>query len=84
MPGGVTSLDYEPEFDNYDSFAANDFVVQAREVWIITESDVVANPANLLPRPIRSMFFSTQIAARCQGRWLQAGSRTHTADSLVS
>jgi hypothetical protein len=28
-----------------------------------------ANPANLPSRPIRSMFFSTQIAARCQGRW---------------
>ena len=42
-----------------------------------------ANLANLPPRPIRSMFFSTQIAARCQGRWLQAGSPTHTADSLV-
>ena len=42
-----------------------------------------ANLANLPSRPIRSMFFSTQIAARCQGRWLQAGSPTHTADSLL-
>ena len=42
-----------------------------------------ANLANLPFRPIRSMFFSTQIAARCQGRWLQAGSPTHTADSLL-
>jgi hypothetical protein len=41
VPGGVTSQDYEPEFDNYDSFAADDFVVPTREVWIITEVDVL-------------------------------------------
>jgi hypothetical protein len=42
-----------------------------------------ANPANPPFRRIRSMFSSTQIAARCQRRWLQAGSPTHTADSLL-
>ncbi len=42
-----------------------------------------ANLANPPFRPILSMFSSTQTAARCQGRWLQAGSPTHTADSLL-
>ena len=41
MPGGVTSQDYEPEFDNYDSFAADDFVVPAGQIWNITEVDVI-------------------------------------------
>ena len=39
--GVITSQDYEPQFDNYDSFAADDFVVPAREVWIINEVDVL-------------------------------------------
>jgi hypothetical protein len=39
--GGVTSQDYEPKFDNYDSFAADDFVIPADQVWIITEVDVI-------------------------------------------
>jgi hypothetical protein len=41
MPGGVTSQDYEPKFDNYDSFAADDFVIPADQIWIITEVDVI-------------------------------------------
>jgi hypothetical protein len=39
--GVITSQDYEPKFDNYNSFAADDFVVPAREVWIINEVDVL-------------------------------------------
>ena len=42
-----------------------------------------ANLANPPFRPIRSMFSSTRIAQCCQRRWLQAGSPTHTADSLL-
>jgi hypothetical protein len=30
-PGGVTSQDFEPALDNYDSFAADDFLVPAGE-----------------------------------------------------
>ena len=41
MPGGVTSQDFEPELDNYDSFAADDFVIPVHQVWIITEVDVI-------------------------------------------
>jgi hypothetical protein len=32
-PGGVTSQDFEPELDSYDSFAADDFVVPAGQIW---------------------------------------------------
>jgi len=39
--GVITSQDYEPEFDNYDSFAADDFVVPEGQIWNITEVDVV-------------------------------------------
>ena len=39
--GVVTSQDYEPEFDNYDSFAADDFVVPEGQIWNITEVDVI-------------------------------------------
>ena len=39
--GVITSQDYEPEFDNYDSFAADDFVVPAGQIWNITEVDVI-------------------------------------------
>jgi hypothetical protein len=39
--GVITSQDYEPEFDNYDSFAADDFVVPEGEIWNITEVDVI-------------------------------------------
>ena len=39
--GVITSQDYEPEFDNYDSFAADDFVVPAGQIWNITEMDVI-------------------------------------------
>ena len=55
--GVITSQDYEPEFDNYDSFAADDFVVPAREVWIINEVDVLGESSEPPARPIRSMFF---------------------------
>jgi len=34
---GVTSQDFEPELDIYDSFAADDFVVPAGQIWNITE-----------------------------------------------
>jgi hypothetical protein len=40
-PGGVTSQDFEPELDSYDSFAADDFVVPAGQIWNITEVDVI-------------------------------------------
>jgi hypothetical protein len=40
-PGGVTSQDFEPALDNYDSFAADDFVVPAGQAWNITEVDVI-------------------------------------------
>jgi hypothetical protein len=83
-PGGVTSQDFEPELDSYDSFAADDFVVPAGQIWISLKWMSSANIANLPSSPIRSMFFSTQIAARCQERWLQAGSPTHSADSNIS
>ena len=39
--GVITSQDYEPKFDNYDSFAADDFVVPAGQIWNITEVDVI-------------------------------------------
>jgi len=39
--GVITSQDYEPEFDNYDSFAADDFVVPEGQIWNITEVDVI-------------------------------------------
>ena len=39
--GVITSQDYEPKFDNYDSFAADDFVVPLHQVWTITEVDVI-------------------------------------------
>jgi hypothetical protein len=40
-PGGVTSQDFEPALNNYDSFAADDFVVPAGQIWNITEVDVI-------------------------------------------
>ena len=40
-PGGVTSQDYEPQLDSYDSFAADDFVIPAGQIWNITEVDVI-------------------------------------------
>jgi hypothetical protein len=39
--GVITSQDYEPKFDNYDSFAADDFVIPAGQIWNITEVDVI-------------------------------------------
>ena len=39
--GVITSQDYEPEFDNYDSFAADDFVIPPFHIWNITEVDVI-------------------------------------------
>jgi hypothetical protein len=39
--GVITSQDYEPEFDNYDSFAADDVVVPEGQIWNITEVDVI-------------------------------------------
>ena len=39
-PGGVTSQDFEPVNDAFDSFAADDFVVPAGQTWNITEVDV--------------------------------------------
>jgi hypothetical protein len=40
-PGGVTSQDFEPALDNYDSFAADDFVVPAGQRWNITQVHVI-------------------------------------------
>lgn len=40
-PGGVTSQDFEAQLDNHDSFAADDFVVPAGQVWNITEVDAI-------------------------------------------
>jgi len=40
-PGGVTSQDFESQLDNRDSFAADDFVVPAGQVWNISEVDVI-------------------------------------------
>jgi hypothetical protein len=39
--GVITSQDYEPKFDNYDSFAADDFVIPPGQIWNITEVDVI-------------------------------------------
>jgi hypothetical protein len=39
--GVITSQDYEPKFDNYDSFAADDFVIPPLQIWNITEVDVI-------------------------------------------
>ena len=39
--GVITSQDYEPKFDNYDSFAADDFVIPAGQIWIIAEVHVM-------------------------------------------
>jgi len=41
IPGGVTSQDFEPELDSHDSFAADDFVVPAGQIWNITEVHVI-------------------------------------------
>ena len=39
--GVITSQDYEPKFDNYDSFAADDFVIPPFQIWNITGVDVI-------------------------------------------
>ena len=38
---GVTSQDFKPELDSYDSFAGDDFVVPEGQIWNITEVDVI-------------------------------------------
>jgi len=45
-PGGVTSQDFEPVFQPFDSFAADDFVVPAGQTWEITEVDVAGEYGN--------------------------------------
>src|SRR5262245_11241445 len=40
LPGGTTSQDFEPSFDQFDTFTADDFVVPAGQSWTITEVDV--------------------------------------------
>ena len=40
-PGEVTSQDFEPELDSYDSFTGDDFVVLEGQIWNITEVDVI-------------------------------------------
>jgi hypothetical protein len=40
LPGGTTSQDFEPGFDQFDTFTADDFVVPAGQSWTITEVDV--------------------------------------------
>ena len=37
---GVVSQNFETEFDAYDSQAADDFVVPAGQVWVVSEVDV--------------------------------------------
>ena len=39
-PGGVTSQDFEPSFDTFDSQAADDFVVPSGQTWSVTGVDV--------------------------------------------
>ena len=41
LPGGVTSQDFEPELDSYDSFAGDDFIIPAGQIWNINEVDVI-------------------------------------------
>jgi hypothetical protein len=41
VPGGVTSQDFEPSNDAFDSMAADDFVVPPRETWSIDQVVVV-------------------------------------------
>ena len=45
-PGGVTSQDFEPANDAFDSFAADDFVVPPGETWQITGVDVAGEYGN--------------------------------------
>ena len=45
-PRGVTSQDFEPQFDNFDSFAADDFVVPAGQIWKIESSEPPVPPAS--------------------------------------
>lgn len=63
-PGGVTSQDFEPELDSHDSFAADDFVVPAGQIWNITEMDVIGESSEP-PAPPDSfhVFFYTDSAA---------------------
>ena len=39
-PGGVTSQDFEPSFDAFDTFTADDFVVPNGQTWNVTGVDV--------------------------------------------
>jgi hypothetical protein len=61
--GVITSQDYEPEFDNYDSFAADDFVVPAGQIWNIDEVDVIGESSEPpVPPDSFHVFFYTDSA----------------------
>ena len=58
--GVITSQDYEPKFDNYDSFAADDFVVPPGQIWNITEVDVIGESSEppALPDSFHVFFYA--------------------------
>jgi hypothetical protein len=61
--GVITSQDYEPEFNNYDSFAADDFVVPEGQIWNITEVDVIGESSEPpVPPDSFHVFFYTDSA----------------------
>ena len=64
MPGGVTSQDFEPARDNFDSFAADDFLIPTGQTWNITEVDVIGESSEP-PAPPDSfhVFFYADSAA---------------------
>ena len=64
IPGGVTSQDFEPARDNFDSFAADDFSIPAGQIWNITELDVIGESSEP-PAPPDSfhVFFYSDSAA---------------------
>ena len=64
FPGGVTSQDFEPELDDHDSFAADDLVVPAGQIWNISEVHVIGESSEP-PAPPDSfhVFFYTDSTA---------------------
>ena len=67
-PGGVTSQDFEPANDAFDSFAADDFVIPPGETWQITGVDV-AGEYGTPPGPAESfhVFFYANAAGDLPG-----------------
>jgi hypothetical protein len=52
---GVTSQNFEAAYDPYDSFAADDFVVPAGQVWNVNQIDVDGSYSGTTPGPASSV-----------------------------